>query len=336
MTFGGLEIYLPSHYLHQLFPMFRSYARFGLLVYLSLAVLAAGGLAFVSRKKNPVWVFGLALILLFVEYTNMPPVKIRPILPTEAHRWLAEHSSSALVIDYSKNNLANITPVKRLLKNTLLPKTEMEAYNLFQFSDPSKIFRTITSIGGYYIIVPLSLEKDIRGSGLLPFRSFSDSLLFKAPPSGEPVVIKYASGFYSQERLAGAYYRWMAEQGVILMINPSGQEIEVDLHLELISFQLPRKVTLEIGPVIQRILRKNPQRNSMEEDFLLGSPLKRHLEVTPEGGYYKLEKLKIKSGFTALKLAATSSGGEVGGNLKDENNRIISIALKKVQLVDKK
>jgi hypothetical protein len=190
MTLWGFEFYLPSHYLYSLFPMFRCYARLGLLVYLSLAVLAAGGLAFVSRKRNPVWVFGLAFILLFVEYTNRPPERIRPILPTEAHRWLAGHSSKALIVDYSKDNLANISPVGRLLKNTLLPKTEMEAFNLFDFTDLQKTFRTVQAIGGQYIIVPRSLEPIVRGRGMDPVQIFSDSILFKVPPVGEPVVPK--------------------------------------------------------------------------------------------------------------------------------------------------
>ena len=40
-TVGGSTLPLPAYYLYLVFPMFRSYARFGLLAYLALALLAA-------------------------------------------------------------------------------------------------------------------------------------------------------------------------------------------------------------------------------------------------------------------------------------------------------
>ena len=82
INLGGLAIQMPSHYLYQAFPMFRSYARFGLLIYLSLALLAAGGLTRLFRRyPHKKWIPALVFLLLFLEYTNIPPWRIRPIKP---------------------------------------------------------------------------------------------------------------------------------------------------------------------------------------------------------------------------------------------------------------
>ncbi len=82
MTVGGLTMRMPSHYLYQAFPLFRSYARFGLLIYLSLALLAAGGLTRLFRRyPHKRWIPVLVFLLLFLEYTNIPPWRIRPLKP---------------------------------------------------------------------------------------------------------------------------------------------------------------------------------------------------------------------------------------------------------------
>jgi len=82
LTLSALKIQMPSHYLYQAFPMFRSYARFGLLIYLSLALLAAGGLTRLFRRyPHKKWIPVLVFLLLFLEYTNIPPWRIRPIKP---------------------------------------------------------------------------------------------------------------------------------------------------------------------------------------------------------------------------------------------------------------
>jgi hypothetical protein len=82
ITLGGLAIQMPSHYLYQAFPMFRSYSRFGLLIYLSLALLAAGGLTrLLGRYPGRRWIPALVLLLLFLEYTNIPPWRTRPVKP---------------------------------------------------------------------------------------------------------------------------------------------------------------------------------------------------------------------------------------------------------------
>jgi hypothetical protein len=82
ITLGRFSLSMPSYYLYQVLPMFRSYARFGLLIYLALAVLSAGGLARISGKfSRPKWLTFLFLLLLFLEYTNIPPWRTRPIEP---------------------------------------------------------------------------------------------------------------------------------------------------------------------------------------------------------------------------------------------------------------
>ena len=54
-NFGIFKIYFPSFFMYKILPMFRAYARFGILVMLSISVLAGiGFMRLVSTKKNKI------------------------------------------------------------------------------------------------------------------------------------------------------------------------------------------------------------------------------------------------------------------------------------------
>jgi hypothetical protein len=150
----------------------------------------------------------------------------------------------------------------------------------------------------------------------------------------EAVVIRYEAGFYSLGKEAGAYIRWMAEEGVVLLINRSGREMKTDLELEWVSFRAPKNIRLEIGPLIGKEIRENPQTGSPKINFRLDNALRQDLWVSPDGGRHTLKNLRLLPGFTALKLAVLPAGGE-REVLKDAHNRLVSIGLKKIQWIEK-
>ena len=100
-TIGSLTFVRPSAWLYEVAPMFRAYARFGVVVGLATALLAGAGVACLWQRPHSggrlaaVLLLGLAAL----EYAPLPPWRWRDVLPTSAHRWLAAQSGSLRVLD---------------------------------------------------------------------------------------------------------------------------------------------------------------------------------------------------------------------------------------------
>ncbi len=135
VTVSGLKIYFPSYFLAKIFPMFRSYARFGVLVLLCTSVLAAFGLKFILDKiKSPrrcFLVFMFLCFLSFFEFLNFPRFRNEGIGPTPAHEWVAQQPGNFAVAEYLVfNNLPLIRQrhhKKRLVNPLRWAPGEVEA-----------------------------------------------------------------------------------------------------------------------------------------------------------------------------------------------------------------
>ena len=109
-TLAGLKIYFPSHYLYNFFPMFRAYARFGVLVLLCVAVLAGFGLDHVLsvaarfyrarlwRHKMPqlltLLFSGIVLLEVLLPSFNVD------LTPPKAYLWLKDQPGDFIVAEF--------------------------------------------------------------------------------------------------------------------------------------------------------------------------------------------------------------------------------------------
>ena len=82
-------------------PMFRSYARFGVLVQLMAALLAGIGVDFLRRAGTTrARIASVALVaLVAVEYAVAPQALSRDVLPTSAHRWVMQQPGRERTFD---------------------------------------------------------------------------------------------------------------------------------------------------------------------------------------------------------------------------------------------
>ncbi len=79
-------------------PMFRAYARAGVVTTLTLAVLAGVGLAVIGR--GPMGRAAVVVLLICGALELLPAARQwRPIWPTPAHAWVAEHTPGAGLLD---------------------------------------------------------------------------------------------------------------------------------------------------------------------------------------------------------------------------------------------
>ena len=106
INLGLFKIYFPGFFMYKILPMFRAYARFGILLMLCVSVLAGFGIKFVlekckSRGKRIIFTSIILIIILF-EFNNIPPFRVTDLdakIP-EVYRWLADKKEDFPIIEY--------------------------------------------------------------------------------------------------------------------------------------------------------------------------------------------------------------------------------------------
>jgi len=101
---GKLFIPFPSFFLFKIFPMFRNYARFGLIAMISVSVGAGFGLKlFLGSKKSKqkyLWA-GLILLAIFFEFLLFPNFELANAKnPPDAYKWLQEQKGDIIIGEY--------------------------------------------------------------------------------------------------------------------------------------------------------------------------------------------------------------------------------------------
>jgi len=104
ISLGGVSVPTVSYFAHGVAPMFRVYARFGILVNFFVACAAAVVLAHLyQRMKHARYYAMLAMLLPLVvfEYWSIPPDYALPVdQPPEVYRWLAKQPGDVIVAEY--------------------------------------------------------------------------------------------------------------------------------------------------------------------------------------------------------------------------------------------
>ena len=106
INLGLFKIYFPSFFMYKIIPMFRAYARFGILLMLCVSVLAGFGIKFAlerykSSSKRIIFISIILVIVLF-EFNNIPPFRVTDLdakIP-EVYSWLADRKGDFPIIEY--------------------------------------------------------------------------------------------------------------------------------------------------------------------------------------------------------------------------------------------
>jgi len=103
----GLKIPMPSALLYKILPMFRAYCRFGIVVMLAVAVLAAYGfIAFSNKNKHTrTKIFLILMIGILFEFWTYPPQKVLQVSEFPAvYSWLAQQPNDIIIAEYPLDN----------------------------------------------------------------------------------------------------------------------------------------------------------------------------------------------------------------------------------------
>ncbi|MBI5873607.1 MAG: hypothetical protein HZB36_05635 [Candidatus Omnitrophica bacterium] len=205
------KIYFPSYLLHKVFPMFRAYARFGMLVSLCVSILAGYGLKYLLLKiKRPSLAFlftaGVCVITLF-EFTNIPPWRVADISKTPAvYHWLASQDGDFIIAEYPMTKgipgeaqenydyLFYQTRHKKRMVNGAMPGTNAHLVKekILKIED-QKTLSILKDLGVKYVILHSELYKtgeymdavDVVGhvpsaiKGLKLVKSFDNDLVYE-------------------------------------------------------------------------------------------------------------------------------------------------------------
>lgn len=332
LELGGLRVPNLSYFLYPVAPMFRVYARLGVVVALCASVLAALGLRWwlgtVRGPRRVVAVGGLALLIM-LDYANFPPQRVVDVSARPAHyQWLASRDAPGAVVEYpwvSSHEERNTRYVfyqrvhgRPMLNGALLGSTgdrvRRSLADLFAPEVPS----VLRAMGARYVLVHkdaydvAALDRLRRREGLRLLRDFPEVALLEVAAEPAEVSLAFGRNFYGPERWPdGKVWRWMTEEGQLLLLNWSGRPRRVDLELEGLSFARSRAVRIQFGGQTLAEVTLKPDRAER----------------------FRIEGLELRGRETAVTFLTEPGMENIHARLGSGDRRDVSIALAEPRLL---
>ncbi len=247
-TLGPFTIIRPSGLLHDVVPMFRSYARFGVVVQLMAALLAGIGVDALWRAgTRRAQIACLALVAVAAgEYAVAPSALWRDVLPTTAHRWVMQQPGPVRALD--------CTPVTQESESVQWLSGQRIALLGNSVSDCAEpnLSQKLAATGYTHLLVrrdasdgPWLAEQSVP-DGLRVAARFDDGLVFAVTARPPALYTAAMTGFFPRERNAEWVWRWMGADARWTIVNTSARPIVATLDLELVAFNCARRVELRL------------------------------------------------------------------------------------------
>lgn len=263
-TVGGVTLSRPSAWLYDLAPMFRSYARFGVVVQLMAVLLAAAGAERLwrSRMVSARTASVVLVVLAAAEYAVWSPALSRDVLPTSAHRWVAAQPDGVRAVDCAPAG-AQPDSIHWLSAGRIVPRPP----DIEDCTEP-KLADRLSAAGYTHLLVRLETDVGRRlaggpaPEGLQRAAQFGDAEVFvvTAPP---PVVhTGLMTAFYPREYDATWTWRWMASAASWTVVNRSRRTVLVSGTLEIVAFDRPRHLRILLDGIEVQTLRVPTQRGT--------------------------------------------------------------------------
>jgi hypothetical protein len=248
-TVFGVTFTRPAALLYPIVPMFRSYARFGVIVQLMAALLAGiGATALLAMRTRSARALCAALVVLAIgEYAVWPPSLSRDVLPTAAHRWVMQQTTHPRVFDCEPLTAESASvPWLTLGRVALADGTRDDC------AEPQLASRLWAS-GFTHLLVRdtwerLWLHDHGEAEGIHLAARFADADVFSIAPR-DLVYTSAITGFWPREHGGGATWRWMSGDASWTIVAPTPRP-RVTLEVELHAFHVARalRVRLDDGP----------------------------------------------------------------------------------------
>jgi len=248
--------------LYDVLPMFRSYARFGSVVQLMIALLAAIGAErlWQSRARSARVAAAVLVMLAAIEYAVWPPALWRDVLPTSAHRWVAQQPASTRVLDCYPHTQESQS-VQWLTQGRVI----LRARGVGDCREPG-VIATLAATGFTHMLVRRNtpegqwFEGKRPPAGLRVAARFDDARVFAVTEPPSLIRTIQADAFYPVEFDDWWTWRWMGPQASWTVVNSSARSLMASLDLETNAFHEPRRLAIVLdGAEVQDVVI-DPQR----------------------------------------------------------------------------
>lgn len=244
-TIGEFTFVRPSALLYNLVPMFRSYARFGVVVQLMAALLAGIGVEYLGRTRTRRRkVLSLAFVALAAsEYFVAPATLWRDVLPTNAHRWVARQPGRMHALDcmplnreaesvqwLTRNRVTLGTPTSDCTEPHLPQKLAATGYTHL-------LVRRDTADGQWF-------AQHAAREGLRVAASLDDGEVFAVTAQTPAIYTAAMTAFFPREHDAEWSWRWMGAGASWTVVNTRDHTIVATLFLEMAAFHTMRRMEL--------------------------------------------------------------------------------------------
>lgn len=256
--------FVPSALLYGVVPMFRAYARFGVVVQLMAVLLAGIGVDFLRRTGSPRAQIACAALvtLVAIEYAVAPSTLWRDVLPTTAHRWVARQPGDMRALDCTSLNRKSQS-IQWLTGNRVL----LAASSPSDCTEPN-FSKKLAAIGYTHLLVRRDTDegrwfaKQPVVEGFRVAANLEDGQVLAVTATPPPIYTATMPGFFGREHNAKWTWRWMAQHAAWTILNTSARPIIATLDVELWAFQRTRRVELLLdGQHIQHVLVEKVRRS---------------------------------------------------------------------------
>ncbi len=263
-TIGTFTFVRPSALLYDLAPIFRSYARFGVVVQLMAALLAGIGVDWLlgSGTRRGRIVCAALVALAAAEYAVPPAALWRDVLPTAAHRWVMQQPDPIRVLDCVAPSLESES-VPWLTGNRVTSLSVV----ISDCAEPN-LAQKLAANGYTHLLV----RRDASRTTGTPWRvaredmrvaaSFDDGRVYAVAAPPPAIYTGLITGFSPREHDVEWSWRWMGGDATWLVANISPRAVVATLRLEASSFHYDRRVTVLLdGDIVQTIVVAPGRRN---------------------------------------------------------------------------
>ena len=260
---GPFTIVGPSGILYGVVPMFRAYARFGVMVQLMAALLAGIGvdrLVRMGTRRGQI-VCGALLLLGAGEYAVWPPALARDVLPTTAHRWIARQPGRLRVLD-----CAPLTPASASVQWLTGHQVSLLSESFDDCTQPN-LSQKLAAAGYTHLLVRRG-RPDERWSALAPTPDglrvearFDDGEVFAVTAPPPAVYTAGMTAFFPREHDGGMTWRWMGPAASWTIVNRSGRPVvaAVDIAIRALGGRRPLELLLD-GQRLQTLVVEERRR----------------------------------------------------------------------------
>ena len=255
-TIGAFTFVRPSALLYGVVPMFRAYARFGVVVQLMAALLAGIGVDWLGAGAKPARITCVALVALAAgEYAVSPSALWRDVLPTAAHRWVAQQVDAVRVLD--------CTPLDQESESVQWLtgyRVTLLGGSISDCTD-ANLSRKLASNGYTHLLVRRDtaegrlLADHAAPDGLRVAARFDAGQVFAVSAEQPAIYTATMTGFSPREHDGAWAWRWMGADAAWTIANTSRRPIIATLGLEISAFHHARRMDLLLdGRHVQTLL----------------------------------------------------------------------------------